>query len=221
MISTYAFKDLMTLPQTIHLRGVCPQFGTFTINFIDEEGTNLLHFSFRIDEQRFVVNENLSGDWGEELEVSEIDFPKGRPFVLRVDLADGNAIRVSLDEKVLTDFIWRTDIRRANRVDLTDVEFALFREGDSFKVMPEGGALPLAVASSAEPNDGAALSEVSRRIDSLIEAQNELVTQVGDMAALIAELKTQYRGVAVGVQTLMTRDSAIPSIRSTELEKSA
>jgi len=36
MISTYAFKDLMILPQTLHLRGVCPQFGTFTINFIDD-----------------------------------------------------------------------------------------------------------------------------------------------------------------------------------------
>ena len=52
MISTYAFKDLMILPQTLHLRGVCPQFGTFTINFLDKDGVNLLHFSFRIDQPK-------------------------------------------------------------------------------------------------------------------------------------------------------------------------
>lgn len=78
MISTYAFKDLMTLPQTLHLRGVCPQCGTFTINFIDEEGVNLLHFSFRIDQQTLVINETLTGKWGTGQEVADVTFPTGR-----------------------------------------------------------------------------------------------------------------------------------------------
>lgn len=205
MISTYAFKDLMTLPQTMHLRGVCPQFGTFTINFIDEQGLNLLHFSFRIDQQMLVVNENTSGDWGEEFTVANVVFPKGRPFVIRLDLADENAVRLSLDDHLLSDFKWRADVRRASRVDLTDVDFALFRESDSYKTMPEDTE-PLPAAPSSRPIDDIALSDLYQRLDDLTAVQNDLVGQIGDLAGAMADLKTQYRDIAVGMQALLSRE---------------
>jgi hypothetical protein len=200
MISTYAFKDLMALPQSLHFRGVCPQFGIFTINFLDENGVNLLHFSFRIDPSALVINENQSGQWGAELTVEGVEFPKGRPFLLRIDLDSGNRVRVSLEERVLQDFTWRTDVRQATRVDITDVEFALFREGGPFKAMPEDSSATARAEALAQPAD-AGLAALAERLDGLTVA--------------IAELQKQTRAIAVSLQALNARETSVrPTARA-------
>lgn len=211
MISSYAFKDLMALPQSLYFRGVCPQFGIFTINFLDELGVNLLHLSFRIDQSMLVINENTAGTWGDELTVGDVAFPKGLPFLVRVDLAAGNDVKVSLDDRVLRQFAWRADFRKAIRVDLTDIDFALFREGGPIKSLPEAAPPPPSVPApaAAEAEEEAVLQFMQRlhelRSDHRV-SQDALIGRLDGISAEIATLQKQTHGIAASLQALISLD---------------
>ncbi|MBM3487540.1 MAG: glycosyltransferase [Alphaproteobacteria bacterium] len=218
MISTYAFKDLMALPQSLYFRGVCPQFGIFTLNFLDETGGNLLHLSFRIDQAALVVNENLSGQWGAELATANVAFPKGLPFLIRVDLAPHNKVRVGMDERTLAEFTWRADFRAAARVDITDIDFALFREGGTIKSLPEDApapAVPAAVpAPESQPATVLAASDAfAQLMQRLQEARRDqhatedrLAARLDALGAEITTLQKDMRGIAASLQALIALD---------------
>lgn len=71
--------------QTVTIKGLVHQEPTMpiNINFKDYGGQVPLHFSFRYDEKKVVMNTFVQNKWGDETRKS-IPFEKGQPFDLRI-----------------------------------------------------------------------------------------------------------------------------------------
>lgn len=225
MINSYVFRDLMKLPQTLRLRGVCPQSGIFTLNFVDEQERQPLHLSFRLGPQQLAINDNLAGGWGEEVRIDHVSFPAGLPFDLMVELQPDRLIRVSMDGALLKEFRWRRDVGTAVRLDMVDVDFSLFRDDSEIKTLPE------AVADDGGDIDGTAppladdgVRQLMRHLHELrndhMHAYEDLGARVDRIADGLAELQKLATGIASSVQALISLDvkalggSAQPSPRA-------
>lgn len=224
MLATHALEEKITFPQTIYFHGVCPPEGTFTINFIDENGVTLLHLSFRIDESALVINENLSGQWGDEIVVPDVSFPVGRPIALRFDFVAGNKVAVAFEDRPLCAFNWRTDLRNAIRVDTTDIDFEISRKTISPQSRPQSGALQFrpasqpatdrgaGEASTADPAtaDDASPTQLLQRLHELrrddTEHRSVLLSRLDSLTETVADLQNQTLGIAASLQALITHD---------------
>lgn len=213
MISSYIFKDLMKTPQTLHLRGVCPQFGVFTLNFIDDDGRQPLHLAFRVSVGHIALNDNLRGHWGEELIIDNVEFPMGLPFEISIDLLGAQRIRLAMDGRVLGEFLWRLDIAGAVRLDMVDVEFSLFRNDSGFKALPESVVPPdrqepapaLPVPAFSDGADQLARHLREMRADHT-QALERLETRIEAVTEELRALQKVAAGIAASVQALIALD---------------
>jgi GT2 family glycosyltransferase/GR25 family glycosyltransferase involved in LPS biosynthesis len=203
----------MTTPQTLHLRGVCPQFGVFTLNFIDENGLQPLHMAFRVSVGHIALNDNLKGHWGEELVIDNVEFPMGLPFEISIELLGRQRIRLSMDGSVLGEFPWRHDIAAAVRLDMVDVEFSLFRNDTSFKTLPENVIAP--EEEAAEPGQAAARFEdgsdqLARHLRELradyMQGLERLENRIEGISEELRALQKVASGIAASVQALIALD---------------
>ncbi|MBL8704457.1 MAG: glycosyltransferase [Rhodospirillales bacterium] len=215
MINSYIFRDLMKTPQVLHLRGVCPQYGVFTLNFVDADERQPLHLAFRVSARQLAINENLRGNWGEEIRVDGIDFPLGLPFNLDIELRGPRRLRISMNGVSLAELDWRADITAGLRLDMVDVEFSLFRDDREIKSLPElteGDDVPADLPADA--SDDAArettMDQLCRHVVELRSAQQQAAEDMGQkidqMAAQLAELQKVTVGVAASVQALIALD---------------
>ena len=213
MISSYVFKDLMKLPQILHLSGVCPQFGVFTFSFIDSEERQPLHFAFRIDQNLIAVNDSLAGAWGPELHIANVGFPLGLPFELTIELRRDRVARLSMDGRLLQEFTWRCDPATAVRLDMAGADFSLFRDDREVQTLPERIALPEGEGAGGETLShlsDSALNQLMRHLHELRNDQRnagEDVTQrIDRLTGDVAELHKLVAGVAASVQALISHD---------------
>ncbi len=216
MINSYIFRDLMKTPQVLHLRGVCPQYGVFTLNFVDSDDRQPLHLAFRVSARQLAINENLRGNWGEEIRVDGIDFPLGLPFNLDIELRGPRRLRISMNGATLAELDWRTDITAGLRLDMVDVEFSLFRDDREIKSLPElteGDEVPVDLPLTDAADDAAretTMDQLCRHVVELRSAQQQAADEMGQkieqMAAQLAELQKVTVGVAASVQALIALD---------------
>lgn len=209
MISSYVFRDLMKMPQVLNLSGVCPQFGIFTLSFIDEQDKQPLHLAFRIDARQIAVNDNLTGSWGAELHVNDLDFPLGLPFELTIELRQDRVIRLSMDGKLLQEFKWRCDPATAVRLDMAGGDFSLYRDDREVQTLPEQIPPRQQVASEVAPAD-AGIDQLMRHLHELHNDQRgtreDLNARLEQLTGEIAELRKLVAGIGVSVQALISHD---------------
>ncbi|MCC6468313.1 MAG: glycosyltransferase [Alphaproteobacteria bacterium] len=209
----------MKTPQTLHLRGVCPQYGVFTLNFMDENGRQPLHLAFRVSVGQIALNDNLAGQWGEEVLIENVEFPMGLPFEVVIELLGRKRLRVSMDGTVLGEFVWRLDIAEAARLDMVDVEFSLFRNDKEFKTLPENVTAAddsdyidedeyveePAGMPSAEGADQLTRYLRDLRADHL-QGIERLEAQIGAISEELRALQKVSAGIAASVQALISLD---------------
>ena len=221
MISSYVFKDLLQMPQKLNLSGVCPQFGIFTLNFINAEDRQPLHFAFRVDQRQIAINDNLSGEWGAELHVDDVAFPLGLPFELTIELHPHRHIRLSMQGKLLHQFNWRCDPATAVRLDIAGADFSLFRDDRDVPASPEraASANPLPFLEEHTPAGAAlgdmAAEQIMERLRELADnqraAQAEIVARIDRLAEELADLHRCLAGIPSSPQAAGSGEARQPA----------
>lgn len=217
MINSYIFKDLMRTPQSLHLRGVCPQFGVFTLNFIDDSGRQPLHLAFRVSVGHVALNDNLAGHWGDEVIVDNVEFPMGLPFEVDIELLGRQRLRLSMDGRLLGEYAWRHDISSAVRLDMVDVEFSLFRnDRDSAKALPEAVTPPEGGEQQEYDEQPAGLpsalgsDQLTRYMREMradqMQGLERLESRIEEIATELRALQNVASGIAASVQALIALD---------------